>query len=69
MLWSGLSQPLNPQENRGPSTDGQGVSKKVTNRREHKIVLYLSIMSQSISLILQMETRKLSDTLRSSKVH
>ena len=42
-----LSQPLNSWENQSPSTGGQGVGKKVMNRREHKGVLYLNVMSQS----------------------
>ena len=32
--------------NQGPSTGGQGVSKKVTNRHEHKGVWYLNVISQ-----------------------
>jgi hypothetical protein len=52
MLWTGLSWPPSiRRRNQGPGTGGQGIGEKVTNRQEHKGVLYLNVICQvSISL-------------------
>jgi hypothetical protein len=71
MPQTGLRWPLTIHgRNQGSGTGGQESVKRVTSRQGHKGVWYLNVICQSEHkyYILQ-ETKKLSDTLRPSKVH